>query len=517
MPASQRTRSTISDASASSATPPEILGSTVPRLWTPPLRELTPDTSYGFDVIDFARDVVGMPLDPWEEWAVIHAGELLPDGRPRFRIVLILVARQNGKTTLAKVLVLYWLFVEVVGAILGTSTDRSYAKRTWSQVCELAKGNEWLSQRLGPNAQRLTTGEEMLTTLDGAEYTFAANNGRAGRSMTLARWLCDELREHDDFETWDAATNAMNAVSHAQVVCISNQGDDSAVVLDSIRDSALAYLETGQGDPRVGLLEWSAPDGADPTDPAALAAANPNLGRRLDVDALVGAAMRAKKAGGLELSGFRTEVLCQRVRLLDPAIDPDAWRNAGTDTPVNLAQHRDKLALCFDVALDGSHATLMGAAVIDGKVHVEVIEAWSGFGCTKALRADLPDIVRKVKPRALGWFPAGPAAAVAAELAEKRGTAATRWPPRRVEVDELRGEVTAVCMGVAEQVHVGDLVHPRDPMLDAHVENAQRLPRGDAWVFTRRGAGSVDGTYAMAGAVHLARTLPPAPPPLAVL
>jgi hypothetical protein len=474
---------------------------------------LSAATSYGFDVIDFARDVVDLPLDEWEELAVIHGGELLADGRPRFRVLLILVARQNGKTTLAKVLILYWMFVEIVGAVLGTSTDRSYAKRTWTQVCELAKGNRWLSKRLGPKAVRLTLGEESLTTLDDAEYVFAANNGRAGRSMTIARWLCDELREHTDFSAWDSATNAQNAVPHAQTICISNQGSDSSVVLDSLRDSALQYIETGIGDARLGLIEYSAPDGADVTDVTALAAANPNLGRRLDVDALLGAAMRAKRAGGLELAGFRTEVLCQRVRLLDPAIDPDLWDALGTDEPVDLAQHRQQVALCFDVSLDGLHASLVAAAVIDGITHIDAVAAWEGPGCTKALRAELPELVRRIKPRALGWFPAGPAAAVAADLADRghRG-----WPPRRVVLEEIKGEVTAVTMGLAEQVIAEQVRHARDPMLTAHIRGTQRLWRGDAWVFVRRGAGQIDGAYATAGAVHLARTLPPAPPPLAV-
>src|SRR3546814_149132 len=88
------------------------LGRTEPRLWTPPLRELTPETSYGYDVIDFARDVLGEPLDPWEEWLVTHAGELLDDGRPRFRTVLAIVARQQGKSHVLRVLILFWLFVE---------------------------------------------------------------------------------------------------------------------------------------------------------------------------------------------------------------------------------------------------------------------------------------------------------------------------------------------------------------------------------------------------------------------
>ena len=78
-------------------------------------------------------------------------------------------------------------------------------------------------------------------------------------------------------------------------------------------------------------------------------------------------------------------------------------------------------------------------------------------------------------------------------------------------------ETAAVCMGLAEQVRSGDLRHPRDPMLDAHAGAAQRLHRGDGWVFTRRGSAAIDGASALGGAVHLARTLPPAPPPLTAL
>jgi phage terminase large subunit-like protein len=483
-------------------------GSTVPRIWTPPLRELTPATSYGFDLIDFSRDVLGEPFDPWQQWAAIHLGELLPDGRPRFRTVLVLAARQNGKTLLGKALITYWMAVESVPLVGGTSTDRKYAKRTWSQIIDTVKQNPYLSRL--PRSVRLTLGEESLT-VDGAEFVFAANNGNAFRSTTLHRWLCDELREHTDWACWSSATNAMNAVPDAQTVVLSNQCDDTGVVLDSLRDAALGYIATGAGDPRLGLLEWSAPDGCDPDDPAMLAMANPNLGRRVDVDALLGAALRAKAAGGQELADHRTEVLCQRVRLLDPAIDPDAWHNCGTDTPLDLAGHRDRVALAYDVSLDGRHATLAAAAVVDGQVHVEIVAAWD---TTAALRRELPAIVERVRPRALAWLPAGPAAAVAADLADRK----TRgWPPRRVEIAEIKGEVTSVCLGFEEQVRSGEVVHPRDPLLSQHVANAQRLRRGDAWVFQRRGAGPVDALYAAAAAVHAARILPPAPPPLTVL
>jgi hypothetical protein len=503
-------RSTNSASAVRSDTPGEVRGSIVPRLWTPPLRELTPETSYGFDLIEFAK-IIGEPFDPWEEWLSIHAGELLPDGRPRFRTVLALVARQNGKTTWAKVLVKYWLFVEKVPFVLGTSTDRSYAKKAWNDILNECQTNQILAPELAK--PRLTIGEEELVTIHGSAYSFAANNRRAGRSRTVHRWLCDEVREHHDMQTWEAASNAMNAVPDAQIVAVSNQGDDRSVLLDALRDPALHYIETGEGDARLGIFEWSAPPGADPADVNMLAQANPNLGHRVDVDALVSTARRAMVKGGVELAGFRTEVLCQRVALLDPAIDPEVWEAAFVEEFPDLAEHRDKVALCLDISLSGDHATLIAAAEIDGVTYVDVVAAWSGIGCTQAVRADLPDIVRRVRPRRLGWFPAGPAAELAADLAEKRRAG---WPPRRVELSPLKSETAAVCMALPGLVRGGEVLHSGDPMLKAHVEAAQRLNRGDAWVFGRRGAGAVDGVYAVAGAVHLSRTLPPPLPPLSV-
>lgn len=500
-------------ATADLSASPEVRGIEKPRLFTPELRPLAPETSYGFQVINFARDILEEPLDPWQREAVVRIGELLPDGRPRFRTVLVLVARQNGKTHLVKVLSLWWLFHGDKKTILGLANTLSYAKRIWSDVVQVSQDNDFLALQLPAKPVRLAIGEECLTTAKGSEYRIAAANRNAGRSLTVSRLVCDELREHRSWDAWNAATNAMNAVRDAQAVCITNQGDDQGVVLDSLRASALEYIETGQGDSRLGLFEWSAPDGADPEDLNALAAANPNLNIRIDQDALLGAARRAKAAGGKELAGFRTEVMCQRVRLLDPAIDPDAWGRCGSDEPLDLASHRDRVVLGLDVSLDGSHATLVAAALIDGVVHVEVAGAWSGYGCTAQLRQQLPDLVNKIRPRQLGWFPSGPAASLTADLTASKPRG---WPPRGVELVEVRADITAACMGLAELVRTGGLQHPKDPLLDAHVGSAQKLPRGDAYAFRRQGSEPIDGAYALAGAVHLARMLPPPKPPARV-
>src|SRR6266508_4474084 len=128
------------------------LGRTEPRLFTPPLRRLTRSTSYGFAVDDFARDTLRMPLDPWQRWAVIHGGEVLPDGRPRFRTLLVLVARQAGKTHLLMTLALFWLFVERWPMTLGTSTLLEYAREAWDGARTLACEVEELAEQLPRNA-----------------------------------------------------------------------------------------------------------------------------------------------------------------------------------------------------------------------------------------------------------------------------------------------------------------------------------------------------------------------------
>lgn len=490
-----------------------VRGRTEPRLWTPPLRELTPETSYGFDVIDFARDLLRHPCDPWQEWLVIHAGELLPDGRPRFRTVLTLVSRQNGKTEVPVILSAYWMFVEAVPLILGTSTQVTYAKESWQKLVNLIEDtdDEQLNAlRPSPRWTREANGEVEARTTEGSRYKIAASNAEGGRSLTVHRLVLDELRQHHDYTAWDAAEPATSAVWDAQVWALSNAGDDRSVVLNEMREEALTFIKTGEGDPRLGLFEWSAQEHADPTDIEALAQANPAMGTpatggRIDPEALLAKARKAVAAGGSKLAGFKTEYMCIRVRQLNPAVDPSAWR-ACLD-PGDLTGVRSRVAVCLDVAPDEQHATLVAAAVLpDDRTRVEVVAAWSGTGCTDALRRELPGLLARVRPQALGWLPTGPAASLAADLAERKGRAG--WPPAGVTVAEIRGELAAVCMGLAEQVGARRVVHSDDPLLNDHIGGSQRLVRGDTWVFSRKGEGHCDAAYAVAGAVHLARTLP---------
>lgn len=438
------------------------------------------------------------PLDPWQCWLVIHAGELLDDGvTPRFRQVLVLVSRQNGKTEVLVILSLFWMYVETVNLILGTSTNLDYARESWDKAVKLVEANPRLFKDVHPKSGiRRANGEQTLTVTGGGRYKIAASNARGGRSLTIDRLIMDELREHHDWSAYNAAVPATSAVSDAQIWMITNQGDEKSVVLQSLRTQALSNT-----DPRLGIFEWSAPDGALPTDVEALAAANPNLGHRISLESLMGDAMRAEAAGGEQLAGFLTEHQCRYVPMLAPAIDAGSW--ASCLDPDTLEAVRGRVALCLDVAPDMNHATLYAAGLLeDGRTRVEPVSAWAGQGCTDQLRRELPGIVAKVKPAKLGWFPSGPAAALAADMQERAG-----WPPEGVELEEIRADIAPVCMGFAEQVTATKIAHSGDPLLDAHIAGAEKITHGDGWRFSRKGAGHVDALYAAAGAVHLARTL----------
>jgi hypothetical protein len=438
--------------------------------------------------------MIGRPLDPWQRWLVIHGGELYLDGLPRFRQVLVLVARQNGKTELLVILSQFWQHVERVPLVLGTSTNLDYARESWEKAVMLCEATPMLAREVAD--VRRANGEQTLTTRGGSRYKIAASNRRGGRSLTVGRLIMDELREHATWDAYSAAKPATNAVEDAQIWMISNMGDEKSIVLNELRDQALDGL-----DERLGLFEWSSREGMAATDVEALAMANPNLGRRIQLDALIGDAIRAQAAGGEQLAKFLTEVHCRRVPLMSPAIDLEAWAACRGDG--SLDGFRDRVALCLDVSIDELHATLYAAAVDGEKVRVDAVAAWDGQTAVRAMSAALPAIVERVKPRVLGWFPSGPAAAAAASLAERPG-----WPPPGVELTPIRGVVTAVCMGFAEQVRSHAIVHSGDPLLDVHVNAAEKLYQGDGWRFTRRGAAYVDAAYAAAGAVHLARTVP---------
>jgi hypothetical protein len=379
---------------------PSILGSTEPRLWTPPLRDLTPDTTMGFRWERFAKQVLKRPPYPWQQWLWMHAGELLDDMRPRFRIVLVIVARQQGKTETPAILSSYWQFVDKVPLVLGTSSKLDYAKESWTKAVKYVENAEKLRRHRPARWTRDANGEQESWTLPnakhGSRHKIAAANKDAGRSLTVNRLIMDELRQHTDYVAWNAAESTTTAVWDAQIWALSNAGDDTSVVLYDYRARALEYLEwieevglehyrahptEGPGDYRLGIFEWSAPEGSDPEDEHALAQANPcyglprpdGRGLVVDPEMLLAKARLAKASGGKALAGFLTETMCIKVPKASEepsAVDLQRWATLLD----RGSQAGPDVALAVDVAPSRRSASIgVYSPRPDGRGHVEVV------------------------------------------------------------------------------------------------------------------------------------------------
>lgn len=472
---------------------PALLGSTTPRLWTRPLVEgppgpcgcgcaLSPATSLGFQAVVFAEDVVGVQLLPWQRWWLIHVLELRGDGSFRFRRVVTLLARQQGKTFLLKILALFMLYMGFARLVLGAAQSLDIAREAWAGAVELAQEVDDLAAEV--ETVRYANGEQCLSLINGARYRITAATRAAGRGLSVDLLILDELREHRKWDAWSALSKTTTARPNPLIVGISNAGDDESVVLNSLRATAL-----GGSDETLGLFEWSAPDGCDLDDVAAWAQANPALGYGTVTVESIRSAMVTDPA-----AVFRTETLCQRVDALDAALDLEAWK-ASADTSGSLGAVRDRVAACVDVAPDGAHVALCGAAMLDDdRARVEVLAAWPTVG---QARRELRALLAKVRPRIVGWFPSGPAASLGVDL-------------RALEAIELKGaDVTEACQEFGALVAARAVLHPNDPLLNAHVAGTSKLQTGDGWRFARKGVGHVNAAYAAAGAVRLARTLPP--------
>jgi hypothetical protein len=285
-----------------------VLGRTEPRLFTPPVRELIPGDEYGngrttdgFAVIRFANDMLHMRLFPWQEWFLIHALELLPDGLPRFRIVIIEVARQNGKTMLEVVLALWRMYTRDGSVVIGTAQDLPNAERAWRDAVALAESDDELSELIPSDGSGIYLAHPKVFMLEtGSEYRVAASNSGGGVGFSGDLILLDELRLHYDWDSWSGVTNTMNARPRAQAFAFSNAGDARSVVLRYQRaiahrdlgwpdgeqefegvldeiDAELAEMLAAADDLSPGWFEWSAPPKAKRNDLDALAQANPSM------------------------------------------------------------------------------------------------------------------------------------------------------------------------------------------------------------------------------------------------
>lgn len=447
-----------------------LIGVTEPRVFTPPRRELTPETSLGFELIEFSEEVLGVELFPWQQWLAIRALELNEDGTFRFRRVVTLVARQNGKTTLFKVWALWRLYLDGAEGVLGTAHDLATAEKTWEQTLSLARSVPELAGDVAKESN--VNGNKYFRLRSGSEYLVRAATGGGGRGASLELVFLDELREHRDYKSWSAVTKTTNAIRRAQIVAMSNAGDSQSVVLNSLQDAAAKRIAQGRtADTQTGLFEWSAEPGCDVWDRDQWAQANPSLGYTGMTEETLAADCETDPE-----DEFRTEVLCQRVSSLAPSVFPEGTWAACALPAAARVEHEGPLTAVVEVSQNrGTAYVVVCGDSSRGQPLVEVAARRAGVSWVVPWLVERGDVFARVVVQARG----APASSLIPEL--KEAAEDTAW-----EVVEWGGSDLTGAHGVFyDAVVEGRIVHLGQPVLDASAESAALKRLGDAWVFDR--------------------------------
>ena len=418
----------------------KIYGSAEPRICTPPLRPLTPETTLGYDVIDFAENVLHLNLYPWQKVLLCRMLELLPDGTLRFRTVVVLIARQNGKSTLSQVLALWFMIVWGWPLVMGTAQDLETAEEVWQGAVDLVEEDDELSKLLkrvvkvnGKKALELKANDPNGNPVEktGSRYKVKAANRRAGRGFTGNLIMLDELREHQNWEAWGAITKTTMAQAEALILALSNAGDMTSIVLRYLRKmaheaigdpdgiceeigaagpTALDLSELSEDDEELdegdladfeqdedtlGLFEWSTAPGLDKRDRQGWAQANPSLNWNPGfTERTIAAACRTDPEWV-----FRTEVLCQWSEgTLSGPFPPGSW-DKGKNPVETLADGSQRVVegnrIVTDVVagLDQSHdrsTTYVAFAGhrADGVAQVEIVAGRHGSDWVKGYLMD---------------------------------------------------------------------------------------------------------------------------------
>lgn len=447
---------------------PALKGATEPRLYTPPLRELTPETSWGFECIDFLEKVLGWELLPYQKWLYIHALEKSLDGVGyRFQTLVITISRQNGKTLWLKGLGLWRLYVDGAKQVLISAQNLEFAETTLSEAVDEVKKNKILSSEFQRFSQ--TNGKFRMVLDGGREWRAAVATRKGGRSLSVDLAMLDELREHQNWLAWNAIVPTTTARPRSLVVAASNAGDATSVVLRSLRDGCVTRILTGKTeDTRTGLFEWSAPDDVDPLDSQYWPLANPAMGYLFDEGTLSARA----EAMFDNMAGFKTEHLCQWVDALDPGIIPAEHWSATSDEESKRSEGSPVWA-----SVDVNFARTKGYVAIaarrdDGRLHIEVVAAERGTDWIVPWLTERKARFEGVVVQARG----APASGLIDPLKEAG-----------IEVLELGGaDLTKAYGYMFDLICEHKIAHRPSPVLDAAAEAAKAKIIGDSWVIDRK-------------------------------
>jgi hypothetical protein len=426
--------------------------------------------SKGQEMIDFATEL-GINLMEWQRFVCIHGHKVRPDGRWAHSELGLIMARQQGKSTLMMLRILTGMFVWGEGLQLASAHRLTTSLETFRQIVGLIETNPKLEKEV--KKIRWQHGAEEIELFGNRRFVVkAANNAARGLSKPETIHL-DELREYKDEDAWSSMRYSMMAAKNPQVWIYSSAGDQHSVILNKLRERALVSATTN--DP-IGWFEWSAEPDAPILLPSgemnwsAFAQANPSLGITIHPDNL-------KAVINDPPDIVRTEVLAQWVDTINSAIDAQKWAMCQIDAiPLDPEQ---PTWLGLDLSPDRKFGALVAAQKLSGeRFYIQLLHTWSNDYSLNdlAVANDIAPYVRKYNTQTVA-FSKRTSMAVASRLASAG-----------IQTTDMDGAIYAEsCDRWLGAINSHRLQHSGQEELTQQTLSAAKLPFGDgSWIIGRR-------------------------------
>lgn len=452
-----------------------LRGATKPRLSSIPLKGKSK-----LDDVKELCEILKMPLMPWQEYVLKDMLSIDSKGMWIRKTNLLLIARQNGKTHLARMLILAHLLKWDSRNVLIMSSNRSMALDTFRQVAYSLESNDNLKALV--KQIRYANGTESIEMLDGRRLDVVAATRDGSRGRTADFLYIDELREISE-EGYRAAIPTTRARPNAQTLLTSNAGDAFSVVLNGMRERAL------ENPPKsFGFYEYSAPQYCKITDRSAWAQANPALGYTITEEAIEEAIATSP------IENTRTETLCQWIDSLASPW-PHGILEETSDSTLTIPVG-GYTVFAFDVSPSRRNASLVAGQILpDGRIGIGILQTWES-------QVSVDDL--KIAADVKGW----------ADQYRPRQICYDKYTAQSIADKLIRsGQICQDVSGASFYQACGDLldglvnkrvVHSGQENWVQQMNNCAAKTNDSAWrIVKRKSAGDVSGAIATAMVVHL--------------
>jgi phage terminase large subunit-like protein len=454
----------------------KLVGDLKPRLHSPWLK----GKSRVDEVIELAEKI-GQPLLEWQK--LILKDMLTVDSNDQFikRSTLLLIARQSGKSHLARMRVLAGLFCFGEKDILMMSSNRSMALKSFNIIADIIERNDFLRVQLKngdpKKGIRRTNGDERIILESGAqvEVVAATSDGARGRTADLL-WI-DELREVTEV-AMDASKSVTLTRPNSQRLFTSNAGDAFSKVLNDLHEQCFNHPPKS-----LGFYEYSAPPFCDIWDRKAWAMANPSLGYLIPEEAI------EETIATSTMEAARTETLCQWISSISSPFTPGSWEDI-CDRSMEMSPG-PLTVFAFDIDMSRRNAALIAGQILpDGRIGVALVQTWESQISVDELKiaAEIKGWCDSYKPRVV-LYDRYTTLAVAERL-QKSG----------VMVETIVGaEFYAACSTLKDQIDNKRVVHGGQDVLDQQMQNCGAKSTDSSWRLIRKAsAGPIVGPIGLA-------------------